>query len=160
MLKELMQETKKVGLLINTTKIKVMSNLVLGGTIDVDNHAIEEVKEYKYLGHNMVLSRDIQTTELQRRIGLGWAAYGNLKKFFASNISQYLKCKMYDQCVLPVLTYWAETLTLTKSIIKKLSVVQRKHKRAMLQIRFSDRMRNTELRRKLGILTTLELRML
>ena len=151
MINELKQATEKVGLYINQQKTKIMTNLVLGGTISLGNKTIEEVDEYKYLGHQIRINRDNQTKELQRRIGLGWAAYGRLRDIFGSDIPMSLKRKVYDQCVLPVMTYGAETLTLTKYTVEKLEVAQRKMERAMLGIRIQDRVRNSEIRRRTGV---------
>lgn len=104
---------------------------------------MEEVNEYKYLGHEIRISRDNQTQELARRIELGWAAYGRLKDVFNSGIPISLK-----SCVLPVFRYGAETLTLTKNVVSKLRVALRKMERAMLAIRLQDRIRNTEISRR------------
>ncbi|CAG9116278.1 unnamed protein product [Plutella xylostella] len=51
--------------------------------------------------------------EAARRIQLGWAAFGKLRHIFSSAIPQSLKTKVFNQCVLPVMTYGAETWTLT-----------------------------------------------
>lgn len=45
-----------------------------------------------------------------------------------------LKKKVFDHCVLPVLTYEAETLTLTRKVINVIQVAQRAIKRSMLNI--------------------------
>ena len=73
-----------------------------------------------YLGHEIRLGRDNQTCEIYRRIGLAWAAFGRLRGVFKGDISISLKSKVFDQCVLSVLTYGAETLTLTKRSVSKI----------------------------------------
>lgn len=73
-----------------------------------------------YLGHEIKISRDNQTCEVQRRVSLEWTAYGKLREIFKSKLPICLKRKMFDQCILPVLTYGAETLTLTKASASKL----------------------------------------
>lgn len=55
------------------------------------------------------LGLDNQTAEVKRRIGLGWAAFGKLRLVFKKqneHIEKYnsLKRKVFDSCVLPVLT--------------------------------------------------------
>lgn len=64
------------------------------------------------------------------------------------DVPMSIKRKVYDQCVLLVTTYGAETLTLTKRSVEKMEVAQRKMKRFMLGIRIQDRVRNTETRRR------------
>ncbi|XP_048520198.1 uncharacterized protein LOC125503566 [Dendroctonus ponderosae] len=67
---------------------------------------------------------------------LAWAVYGNLKYVFKAELSNCLKRKVFNQCVLtsPVFTYGAETLTLTKRTIKKILVTQLAMERSMLAI--------------------------
>lgn len=72
---------------------------------------------YKYLGHEIRINRDNQTQELLTRIGLTWVAFGNLRHMFKSDIAICLKRKVFNQCVLLVLTYGAKTLT--KNIPRK-----------------------------------------
>jgi len=70
----------------------------------LESHNIDEVREYRYLGYDIKIHRDNQTQELQRRVGLGWAAYGKLNGVFKSDIPICLKRKVFNQCVLPVMT--------------------------------------------------------
>lgn len=99
---------------MNLSKTKYMTNLVMSNCMMLNDTPIEQVSSYQYLGHEIKVNRDNQTHELSRRSGLTWAAYGRLKHVFTSNIPVCLKRKVFDQCVLPVLTYGAKTLTLTK----------------------------------------------
>jgi hypothetical protein len=62
-----------------------------------------------------------------------------------------LKKKVFEQCILPVMTYGSETLTLTKASINKLRVSQRAMERAMLGISLRDKKRNEWIRRKTGM---------
>lgn len=83
-----------------------MINLVMSGRINIGNNEEELVHKYVYLGYEITISRNKQTCELRRRIGLECATYGI--HVFASDLHTGLK---NDQYVLPVLTYGAETLT-------------------------------------------------
>ncbi|CAG9839982.1 unnamed protein product [Diabrotica balteata] len=93
----------------------MMTNLVPNELIEIEKSPIELVEKYVYLGHEIRLTRDNQTCELLRRISLGWAAFRKMRDIFKTNIPIHLKRKAFNQCVLPVLTYGAETLTLTKT---------------------------------------------
>lgn len=156
MLKNLNEESKKVGLKINFPKTKIMTNLVLGEAINIDGTRVEETTSFKYLGHEITIGRDNQTLEISRRIGLAWAAYGNLKYVFKAELPNCLKRKVFDQCVLPVLTYGAETLTLTKRTIKKIRVTQLAMERSMLGISLRDHIPNNEIRRRSGAADAVE----
>lgn len=71
MLIDLKNASKKVGLQINYSKTKMMTNLVPSELIKVDGSRIELVEKYIYLGHEVRISRDNQTCELTRRVTLG-----------------------------------------------------------------------------------------
>jgi hypothetical protein len=60
------------------------------------------------LGQTLQLGRNNFEDEVDRRIQLGWAAFGKLRRVFSSSIPQILKTKVFNQCVLPVMIYGAE----------------------------------------------------
>ena len=123
----------------------------LGKQIFIGDNKVALVNKYNYLGHKIQISRDNQTCEIKRRVTLSWAAYGKLADVFKSDMPQCLKRKVFDQCVLPVMTYGAETLTLTTASANKLMVTQRKMERSMLGVSLRDHIRNEDLRRRTGV---------
>ena len=70
-----------------------------------------------------------------------------MRGVFKGDIPISLKRKVFDQCVLPVLIYGAETLTLTKKSVSKIRVTQYVMERFMSGITIGDKIRNTEIRR-------------
>ncbi|KAI8430300.1 hypothetical protein MSG28_000610 [Choristoneura fumiferana] len=116
--------------------------------LTVHGQVLERVDEYVYLGQTMSLEKSGQDLEIQRRIRLGWAAFGKLSDVLRGDIPLNLKRRCFEQCVLPVLVYGAETWTLTQKVIHKLQVTQSAMERAMLGISLRDRFRNTEIRRR------------
>lgn len=151
MLQELQQVCAEVGLHINISKTKFMTNLVPSGNILVDDKVIEMVDKYTYLGHEIRISRDNQTCELSRRTNLAWAAFGKLRDVLKGDLPICLKRKVFNQCVLPVMTYGAETLTLTTVSANKLKRTQRKMERSMLGVSLRDHIRNEEIRQRTGV---------
>ncbi|KAJ0175948.1 hypothetical protein K1T71_008122 [Dendrolimus kikuchii] len=89
-----------------------------------------------------------QFSDLMCRIQLGWAAFGNLRHVFSSTIPQCLKTKVFEQCVLPIMTYGAETWTLTAGLVHKFKVAQRAMERAMLGVSLMDKIRNEDIRKR------------
>ena len=75
--------------------------------------------------------------------------FGKLRRVFSSpiHVSQCLKTKVFNQCVLPVMTYGAETWTLTVGLVHKFKVAQR----AMLEVSLKDKIRNEIIRRRTGV---------
>lgn len=152
MLTELQEASLRVGLEMNMSKTKIMtSRETRVPNITVGNSIIEVVSDYVYLGHCLSFGQGSQVKEVARRIQLGWAAFGKLDDVFKSKIPQCLKTKVYNQCVLPILTYGAETWPLTKEITYKIKVAQRAMERAMLGISLVDRIPNVEIRRRTNV---------
>ena len=59
-----------------------------------------------------------------------------------------MKKKVFNQCVLPTMTYACETWATTKRMDNKLRVTQRAMECLMAGVAKKDHIRNTELRRK------------
>ncbi len=104
----------------------------------IGNEALELVEEYTYLGQ-MVSGNPAHEKEIRRRIGMGLSAFGKQNLVMNSNFPLSLKRKVYNQCILPVLTYGSETLRLTKELERKLRSAQRGMKRRMLGITLRDK---------------------
>ncbi|CAH2243828.1 jg23213 [Pararge aegeria aegeria] len=68
-----------------------------------------------------------------------------------SQIPQCLKTKVFEQCVLPVMTYGTETWPLTMGLIRRLRVTQRAMERAMLGVSLRDQIRNDVIRRRIRV---------
>jgi len=130
-------------------KQKVMSNQdsVIPNKY-LENEVLEVVEQYIYLGQVITFNKNMQMAEIKRRTRMGWAAYSNQKHIFKSDMPQHLKQKVFDQCILPTLTYGCETWTLTDAIVKKLKVTQRAMERSMLGISLRHRRRNEWIRAK------------
>ncbi|XP_063635113.1 uncharacterized protein LOC134805838 [Cydia splendana] len=110
MLDDLNRVSQRVGLKMNMDKTKLMSNAnVVPIPVSVGNSVLEVVDSYIYLGQVVQLGRSNFEKEVNRRIQLGWAAFGKLRNVFSSDIPQCLKTKVFNQCVLPVMTYGSES---------------------------------------------------
>ncbi|XP_075985622.1 uncharacterized protein LOC142982823 [Anticarsia gemmatalis] len=62
-----------------------------------------------------------------------------------------MKRRLMDMCILPILTYGAQTWSLTSVQKSRLKVCQRAMERSILGVRLTDRVRNTTLRSKTQI---------
>lgn len=101
MLEELQLASKQIELKINLNKTKIMSN----EDIRVEVEGIDVVDEYVYLGHTIRLGKQNQISEISQKIRLSWAAFGKLGHILNSqSIPINLKRKVYDTCILPVIT--------------------------------------------------------
>jgi hypothetical protein len=110
MLNDLADSSARIGLQMNLDKTKVMLNEhVLKEPIAICWAVLEVVQKYIYLGQTLQLRRNNFEDEVHRRIQMGWEAIMKLRPVFSSSIPQSLKKKVFNQCVLPVMTYEAET---------------------------------------------------
>ena len=142
MLQELNQASLEVGLSMNLKKTKIMCNKHAEDTnrrITIDNNEIEEVDHYIYLGQRISMETASKEQEIKRRITLGWQAFGRASAIFKNKeIPTCLKRQVYNQCIIPTVTYGSETWNLTKIQTMKLRSMQRAHERIMLNITWRD----------------------
>jgi len=71
---------------------------------------------------------------------MGWQAFGRASSIFKNkDIPITHKRKVYNQCILPSVTYGAETWNLTRKEVIKVRTMQRAHERIMLKLTWCDR---------------------
>jgi hypothetical protein len=149
MLGELNAASAKIGLKMNHSKTKILSNTGSTTPVIVDGKVVERVQSYVYLGNSVRLDKDNHEAEVERRRRLGWAAFGKLSFIFASpKYPRYQKKMLFDSCILPVLTYGLETAAFTKRSMNKLQITQRAMERKMLGVSLRDRKTNEWLRQQ------------
>ena len=87
--------------------------------------------------------------EVLIRIKAGWSVFGKHREIFLDwHLPISLKRKVFNQCVLPAMTYGRQTLSLTKALVKKLETSQRAMERRMLNVKLKDRIRNTTIKQR------------
>ncbi|CAH2097985.1 unnamed protein product [Euphydryas editha] len=147
MIQSLNEESEKVGLKMNLTKTKVMTNSIKVD-ITVSGAILEFVNEYTYLGQ-LISPKDITVKEINARIATGWKKFWSLKEIMKSqDLGIALKRKTFNTCILPCLTYGCETWALTNSLRDKLAKCQRAMERSIVGTKRRDRVRNTDIRMK------------
>ena len=73
--------------------------------------------------------------EIRKSIRLGWAAFGKVENILKNNnTSMAIKKKVFNEYVLPVMTYDSYTRALNNTIMEKLAVAQRNMVQIMLGI--------------------------
>lgn len=97
MIQELADASSQIGLEMNVSKTKIMSpdkpNIRIG------NQQTENVGDYIYLGYQIKLGKENQGAEIDRRIRLGWAAFGKLD-FILKSLSIPINLEKTDlQCM-------------------------------------------------------------
>lgn len=145
MINTLNRESLKVGLSMNKEKTKLLTNSE-PVTIKIDNQTLEYVEEYNYLGQ-IISHKDQTNKEINKRIANGWRKYWMLKEILKSReLGISVKRKVFDTCILPVITYGCETWALSKQHREKLKRCQRAMERSMLDIKKQDKVRSSTIR--------------
>lgn len=144
MIKDLKTESEKCGLLMNKEKTKIMTNSSSKDFI-IDDWKIDKVDDFRYLGQNVSFISKTDK-ELDTRISAAWRSFWSLKKFLLSNLPMSHKQKLMDTIILPILTYGAQTWTLTVKDENKLQAEQKAMERRILKISLIQHHTNAEIR--------------
>ena len=132
-------------------KTKYMTNFQNDQEIHIDSEKIEEVTNYKYLGQTTYL-KDTTKEEVTCRIRAGWSCFGKNREIFQDDkMPLSLKRQVFDQCVLPTMTYGCQTWSLTKATTQRLRTAQRAMERKMLKAKLKDKIPCREIRAKTNI---------
>ena len=160
MVEDLNKESKKVGLEMNLDKTVYLINRNIDQTstgVTVNGVKLKRVDEYTYLGQ-IITENGSSDKEITRRIGLCWRQFGEAHTIFKSKrLSVIHKRKIYNKCILPTLTYGAQTWTVSRGKALKIQGMQRAHERIMLGITLMDHVRAEEIRQKTKVIDALEL---
>lgn len=148
MIQNLSKESNKVGLQLNTSKTKVMTNGPKK-TIRIDsNNQIDYVEAYIYLGKQISFSQDNNEKEVERRLNCSWKSFWSQKEIMKGNYNMALKKIVMDTCILPSLVYGCQTWTFTNNIKNKITTTQRAMERSMLKFKKLDKIRSEVIRKK------------
>ena len=148
-LNRLNKNSKNIGLKMHKGKTKYMTNFQNDHEIHIESEKIEEVTNYKYLGQTTYL-KDTTKEEVTCRIRAGWSCFGkkNREIFQDDKMPLSLKRQVFDQCVLPTMTYGCQTWSLTKATTHRLRIAQRAMERKMLKSKLKDKIPCREIRAK------------
>lgn len=149
------QACRKFGLKISVNKTEVMSVDIHGReslTIKLGQDVLKQVDKFRYLGSTVTSKCDLDS-EINSRIGAAAAAFGKLrsKVFSTHDLKLATKVSVYMAIVLPNLLYSSETWCLYRCHIRALDRFHLKCLRSIMKIRWSDRVRNTEVLRRANV---------
>ena len=147
MAEDLIKASSEMGLSINFSKTKVMSNISALGEVKINEEKIEQVTEYRYLGQVISFENKMEK-EIKVRRANAWKAFWAQKYLLKSKLGLKTKIRIFQSTVLPVLMYGAQTWALTAKQLKKLQVTQNSMLRSILVVRLSDKINLTEIYEK------------
>ena len=146
--------SKTTGLKINSEKTKLLRlNTTSNENVQIDEHDIEDVESFVYLG--AYISKSGGTEEdIKARLGKARAAYNKLDKIWKNSQFTYkTKIKILKSNVISVLLYGCECWRMTKPDEKNLDAFLHKSLRRMFKIYWLMRVTNEEIRARAGLQT-------
>ena len=111
---------------------------------------MEQVKNYKYLGHTMTEDGRC-VTEINCRIAQANEAFSLRKELLSKNLRKETKIKIVKTLVWTTLLYGSETWTLRKEDIRKLEALEMWLWRRMEKVSWTDRVTNEDVLGRVGI---------
>ena len=116
------------------TKIVIKSN----------GMALEQVKQYKYLG--TLITEDAKCLqEFKRRIGIAKNSFWDLKELMKSNINMSTKKRLLKTYIMSLLTYGSEAWTIGKEAARRINAFETWCYRRILKVRWIDKITNKEI---------------
>ena len=108
MINELNTQSKRIGLRMNNTKTKLMTNSQ-EISVQADDIDLQYGSEYIYLGQ-LVAFKYSTDKEINRRVTAAWKAFWSLKFILMDKkINRKLKFEALESCIFPVLLYDCQT---------------------------------------------------
>ena len=147
--------TKRFGLTISIKKTEVLFQAVSDQPppcILIDGQQLKNVDEFTYLG-SCVSSNTSLDREITSRIAKASRAFGrlNARVWLNRALSVETKVSVYRAVVLTALLYGCETWTTYRRHVRMLESFHQKCLRAILNIRWQDRVTNTAVLQKSGL---------
>ena len=141
-------EAKVVGLLVNVPKTMHMHvaggqapDQTAGGEVTVYNQPVSMCDDFKFLGSYVRSSEK----DFEVRRALAWQAQSRLRSLWLSPLHEASKRKYFRSFVEPVLTYGAESWTMSESLSKKLDGTYTRLMRACMNVRWTAKRTNRDL---------------
>ena len=79
------------------------------------------------------------SVEIKNRISLAWKKFWALKKIFKGPYSNKIKSAVFNSCIIPVVTYGAQTWEMTKQDENGIRVTQDAMERSMMNLKLRDK---------------------
>ena len=152
---ELETTSSQVGLKIHEGKTKILKiNTKSEDPVTLRGSELEEVEAFTYLG-SIIDKQGGTDADVRARIGKARAAYLQLKNIWSSKVvSTRTKIRLFNSNIKPVLLYGAETWRTTKTTTTKVQTFINSCLRRILQIRWPDTIRNSDLWQRTNQLPT------
>jgi Pyruvate/2-oxoacid:ferredoxin oxidoreductase gamma subunit len=124
--------------------------------IQIGNEKLKNMSEFNYL-RSVILSNGKMSTEIDNRCNKASKILGNLTPILKNkHVNLDTKRTLYNIIFIPSLCYHCQTWTLTAQENRKIIATEMRCLRRILNITRRDRIRNDEIRRRVGVIPTLD----
>ncbi|KAI5716805.1 hypothetical protein M8J76_012671 [Diaphorina citri] len=149
MLKNLKDSSIEHGLSMNNNKTMIMSPDLKDNEVAIDGEKFKTTVEYVYLGQLISFNQRAER-EVTRRITIGWKKFWQLKHILKNQkVPNNLRSKCLEICVYPSILYGCQSWALTKKLESRLDSTQHRMQRAILGIKWQDKVSNKKVENQL-----------
>ena len=144
---------RKLKVNANKSKVMVCSTVTNQGVVKIqlNGEILEEVNSFRYLG-SMVSRGSGVHVDVKHKIMQGRAVCGALRRVWTNRkLGMDVKKVLYEGIVVPTVLYGGETWGLKVTERKKLNVMEMNCLRSMCGVNRRDRVRNEDIRQRVGI---------
>ncbi|KAI5717433.1 hypothetical protein M8J77_005795 [Diaphorina citri] len=152
MIENISETGKQYGMKINVgkTKTMVIGNIEEKISLKLEGEELEQVEHFKYLG-GMIYANGSCTQEIRSRICMGKSAFIKVQNLLTARRIPIKLRKRFAKCYIwSVVLYGSETWTMRKKEEKYLESFEMWLWRRMEKIKWSDKIRNEEVLRRVG----------
>ena len=140
---------------VNVGKSKVMVCSREGGraelNVRLNGEVLEEVDSFKYLG-SVISKNGGVSVDVRQRVSEGASAYGAMKSIWREReVGMRVKKSLYESIVVPTVMYGGESWGLVEKEKRRLNVMEMNCLRNMCGVTRRDRVRNEEVRERVGV---------
>ena len=146
-------ERRKLKVNVGKSKVlKCSREGVVGGlSVYLNGEMLEEVGSFKYLGSCVAANGGVEE-DVRQRLNEGCKVMGVLNGLFKCRaLHKAVKKSLYERVVVPTVLYGSETWGLKVNERNRLNVFEMRCLRSMCGVSRLDRLRNEEIRRRMGV---------
>jgi hypothetical protein len=140
---------------IDKTEVMVVGKETKVSNIQMGNEILKKVSEFKYLGNIISWNGKIESA-MEHRCSKASQILGQLSPILKhKHVNIDTKRTLYNTISIPTLCYQCQTWTLTAKEKRKITTTEMRCLRRILNITRRDRIRNDEIRRRVGVTSAL-----
>ena len=145
----------KLVMSLEKTKVVQLGREKEAGVVEVENEALEEVKEFCYLGSQFTSVGGTEK-DVKKRVAVVCSQIGALKQQVLRNrkVSRSVKRKIWNTVLKPKLCYQSESWIMGCNERSRLNATEMKFLRSALGWTLLDKKRNIDIRRDMGKIET------